>query len=127
MPDLPLRSDPGDRVRISALRPSERQRSAAGASRDRRPPPRGRNRGWLGGLLRLAVLLTLWGGIAGVGALAYFALTLPDTKQLTVAERRPSVTVLAADGSTIASLGDLFGQPMTLKEMSPYVPQAVVA
>jgi penicillin-binding protein 1A len=75
----------------------------------------------------LAVLLTLWGAIAGGVGLAYFALTLPDTKQLTVAERRPSVTILAADGSAIASLGDLFGQPMTLKEMSPYLPQAVVA
>jgi penicillin-binding protein 1A len=71
--------------------------------------------------------LALWGAIIGGGVLGYFALTLPDTKQLTVAERRPSVTVLANDGTTIASLGDLFGQPLTLKEMSPYLPQAVVA
>src|SRR5262249_30963853 len=65
--------------------------------------------------------------ITGGGAVAYFALTLPDTNQLTVAERRPSVTILAADGSTIATFGDLFGQPLTLKEMSPWLPKAVVA
>jgi penicillin-binding protein 1A len=61
------------------------------------------------------------------GVLGYFALTLPDTNQLTVAERRPSVTILAADDSTIATFGDLFGQPLTLKEMSPWLPKAVIA
>src|SRR5882672_10644265 len=125
MPDLPLRSDPGDRVRVSASRSSGRSQNRA--PQPRRSAPRGRGRGWLMGLLRLGILASLWGLIVGGGAIAYFALTLPDTKQLTVAERRPSVTVLAADGSTIASLGDLFGQPMTLKEMSPYLPQAVIA
>ncbi len=78
-------------------------------------------------LAALLCLLFLWGLIIGGGALAYFALTLPDTSQLTVAERRPSVTVLAADGSLVASLGDLFGQPLTLKEVSPYLPKAVIA
>jgi penicillin-binding protein 1A len=73
------------------------------------------------------VLLGLWAGIIGAGALTYFALTLPDTKQLTVAERRPSITILADDGSLLATFGDLFGQPLTLKEMSPWLPKAVVA
>jgi penicillin-binding protein 1A len=57
----------------------------------------------------------------------YFALTLPDTGELTRAERRPSVTILAADGSLLTTYGDLFGQPLTLKEMSPYLPKAVIA
>jgi penicillin-binding protein 1A len=73
------------------------------------------------------VLLFLWATIVGGAALAYFATTLPDTKQLTVAERRPSVTILASDGSLIATFGDLFGQPLTLKEMSAWLPKAVVA
>ncbi len=73
------------------------------------------------------MLVFLWGAIVGGGALGYFALTLPDTKQLTVAERRPSVTILANDGNIIATFGDLFGQPMTLKEMSPWLPKAVIA
>ncbi len=78
-------------------------------------------------MAKLGVLLGLWGLIIGSGALAYFAFTLPDTSQLTVAERRPSVTILAADGSPIASFGDLFGRPLTLKEMSPFLPKAVIA
>ena len=73
------------------------------------------------------MLLFLWGLIVGGGVLGYFALTLPDTSQLTAAERRPSVTVLAADDSLIGSSGDLFGKALTLREMSPYLPKAVVA
>ena len=76
---------------------------------------------------KLGVLLLLWVAIVGGLVLGYFALTLPDTGELTRAERRPSVTFLAADGSLLTTLGDLFGQPLTLKEMSPYLPKAVVA
>jgi penicillin-binding protein 1A len=109
-----LSADPGDRAWASRARPPTR----------RAPPP---GRGLLRGLLRLGVLLLLWVAIAGGGVVGYFALTLPDTSQLTAAERRPSVTILAADGATLATFGDLFGQPLSLKEMSPYLPKAVVA
>src|SRR5207253_3349375 len=61
------------------------------------------------------------------GTIGYFALTLPDTSQLGVSLRRPTVTILAEDGSTLANLGDLFGEPLTLKQMSPFLPQAVIA
>ncbi|HYM73333.1 MAG TPA: PBP1A family penicillin-binding protein [Stellaceae bacterium] len=73
------------------------------------------------------LLVVLWGMILGGGALAYFALTLPNTDQLVVAERRPSVTILAEDGSILTTFGDLFGQPLTLKQMSPFLPKAVIA
>jgi penicillin-binding protein 1A len=73
------------------------------------------------------VLLLLWLLIIGTGAVLYFALTLPDTDQLTRSQRRPSLTVLAADGSPIATYGDLFGRPLRLSEMSHYLPEAVIA
>jgi penicillin-binding protein 1A len=76
---------------------------------------------------KLALLVFLWTTIVGSVVLGYFALTLPDTGELTRAERRPSVTILASDGSLLTTYGDLFGQPLTLKEMSPYLPKAVVA
>ena len=103
----PLRVGPDERDARSAAR---RRREAP----RRREPTHGR-RGWGRQLLRLAVLLFLWAAIIGGGAIGYFALTLPDTDQLTAAERRPSVTILAADGSILATFGDLFGQPLTLK------------
>jgi len=91
------------------------------------PRRRGAGGGILRGLARVAVLLLLWAAIIGGGVLGYFALTLPDTSDLTRAERRPSVTILAADSSLLTTFGDLFGQPLTLQEMSPYLPKAVIA
>src|SRR5438093_5920051 len=118
MAEPPLRVDPDDRLRpaMPRARPPRRVRQ----------PKRPRRR-LLGGVVKLAVLLCLWAVIVGGAALGYFALTLPDTSQLTVAERRPSVTILAEDGSLIASFGDLFGRALTLKEMSPFLPKAVIA
>jgi penicillin-binding protein 1A len=118
MADPPLRVNPGERASGSG----RRQPSGAGGR-----AKRGRARGFLGGALKFGLLVFLWGVIVGGAALGYFALTLPDTNQLTAAERRPSVTILADDGSILATFGDLFGQPLTLKEMSPYLPKAVVA
>ena len=107
-----LRADPAERIRPPP---------------QRRPRRRGVGRVILRGAIRIVVLLLLWTAIIGGGVLGYFALTLPDTGELTRAERRPSVTVLAADGSLLATFGDLFGQPLTLREMSPYLPKAVIA
>ncbi|HZT50835.1 MAG TPA: PBP1A family penicillin-binding protein, partial [Stellaceae bacterium] len=86
----------------------------------RRRPARGR-------LLRWTLLGVLWAMILGGGVVAYFALTLPPINDLALPERRPSVTLLAADGSLVATFGDLFGEPLRLKEMPRYLPQAVIA
>jgi penicillin-binding protein 1A len=97
---------------------------------DERPPPRRRGKGrrpLFGRAAKFVVLLVLWSVIAGGGTLTYFAFTLPDTSRLAVAERRPNITILADDGSVIASFGDLFGRPLTLGEMSPFLPKAVIA
>src|SRR5271168_2568871 len=108
-----LRLDPADRIR----RPP----------RTRAPRQPARGKGILRRASKLGLLALLWMAIVGGVVLGYFALTLPDTGELTRAERRPSVTILASDGSLLTTYGDLFGQPLTLKEMSPYLPKAVVA
>src|SRR5215470_11039183 len=113
MAEPKLRLDPADRIR---------QPRDARAARQR-----GRGKGLLMRAAKLSVLLLLWVAIVGGLVLGYFALTLPDTGELTRAGRRPSVTILAADGSLLTTFGDLFGQPLTLREMSPYLPKAVVA
>jgi penicillin-binding protein 1A len=150
-----LRADPSDRVRAGgkgASRPPRRTtptlgsggRNGGNGSGDglhgdgppRRPPARrakqpapaprkkraGGGRWW-----RLGILACLWGVLALAAALAYFFLTLPSTDGLAVADRRPSVTLLAEDGSLVATFGDLFGDPVHLRELPPYVAQAVLA
>src|SRR5579872_6195588 len=90
----------------------------------RRRGARQRSRRSLGRWLALAAL---WAFLVGAGALAYFALTLPSTDQLTAAQRQPSVTILADDGSLVATFGELFGEPLRLREMPRYLPEAVIA
>src|SRR6516165_9341976 len=106
--------------------PKDRLRPAA-----RSPPRRGkrvRPRRRIGpSLLKMALLFGLWALIAGACFLGYFALTLPDTGDLGRSARRPGVTILAADGTVLATHGELFGQPLTLRQMSRYLPEAVIA
>ncbi len=118
MADRPLRADPELRARDN--RDNRRRRP-------RETPARRKRRGRLGRVVKFLVLMGLWVGIVGACVLGYFAVTLPDTGQLTIAERRPSVTIVAADGGTIASMGDLFGEPLTLKEIAPDLTKAVIA
>jgi len=108
-----LRAEPGD---------GPPRRAAAPKRNGPRRPRASRGRAW-----RWALLATLWLMIIGGGVLAYFALTLPPINDLAIAERRPSVTLLASDGSLVATFGDLYGEPMRLRDMPRYLPQAVIA
>jgi penicillin-binding protein 1A len=111
-----LRIDPEDRPVPSSERERQRPR------RSRSVPGR-----WRWRFARWGLLLILWGAIFVGGTIAYFALGLPPIGDLTSGERRPSVTVLGAEGSVIATYGDLFGEPLRLKDLPPYVPEAVIA
>jgi penicillin-binding protein 1A len=113
MAEVKLRPDPAARIRSPSGRPTPRRRISG--------------RIFYKGAVRIAVLASLWAVIIAAIVLGYFALTLPDTSELTRGERRPSVTILAADGTLLTTYGDLFGQALTLKEMSPYLPKAVIA
>ncbi len=103
----------GDHAARTALR---------GPGPSRPKPPKAR-----GGFARFFVLAGLWCFIAGLAALGYFALTLPDTRDLTAAQRKPSMTLLAADGSLVATYGDLFGEALRFQDLPKYVAQAVIA
>ena len=113
-----LRADPGERPARGAREPAPRK-----------PRKRGSGGGhpWLYFFLRWAAVAALWLVIAVSLVLGYFALTLPSTADISVGERRPSVTLLAADGSLLATYGDLFGEPIHIKELPKYLPEAVIA
>jgi penicillin-binding protein 1A len=75
-----------------------------------------------------------WTAVAAVWGVAILAcllvgiwLTLPDTSDLGRAERHPSVTLQATDGSLIATFGDLYGEAVTIAGLPKALPQAVIA
>jgi penicillin-binding protein 1A len=122
--ERPARIEP----KLFGERIGRRAPSAPAPGQAGKPPARrrGRRRLW-GGALKFAVLLLLWALILGGGFVLYCALTLPDTSRIETGARRPSLTILARDGSLLATYGDLFGRALSLRQMSPYLPEAVIA
>lgn len=64
-------------------------------------------------------------GVAGL--VAYYSYDLPDLNNVTATTRRPSITLLSADGETIAAYGDVYGEPVTLAQLPKTLPLAVMA
>jgi penicillin-binding protein 1A len=91
------------------------------------PRPTGGKDGWQAKLLRLFVLACIWGGAALLILVAYYAYDLPDIHQVTQWQRRPSITMLAADGSVFMRYGDLYGDHVTLSDVPRYLPEAIIA
>jgi penicillin-binding protein 1A len=78
-------------------------------------------------LLRWAVVLAVWALVAGFVALLVFAWDLPRPEEALSATRRPSVTLVAADGSLLATSGDLYGETVRLRDLPTHVPAAFIA
>ena len=106
----------------------------ARTSRPEPPPPPNREetqprppRRWWARLLIWSVTLAIWIGIFIGGVVTYYAVDLPDIDKMTVTTRRPSVVLQSAEGEVFAAFGDLYGEPLTLPEISPHLVHAVMA
>lgn len=133
-----LEIDPSDRLLSSGNANPPRRGGGKGGDgggpsrRERAPkPPRKKSGGGKGGwgkrLLLWGLTLGIWVGIGLGGLVAYYALDLPDIDKMTATTRRPSVVFLSVEGETFAAYGDIYGQPLDLAEISPFIPQAVMA
>jgi penicillin-binding protein 1A len=58
---------------------------------------------------------------------AWYAYDLPDIDNLDVPARKASITMTDADGREIAIYGDIYGDPLRLADVPPYLVQAIVA
>lgn len=97
-----------------------------------RPKKKGKGKGrarrplWLR-LALWALVAAVWVFLGIGGLVLWYARDLPDIDAFVSETRSPSVTLLADDGSVIASYGDLYGKTLTVAEMAPALPQAVMA
>ena len=105
--------------RKSSAAPRGRKDTAGG---DARPP----RRRWVS-VLRFCVIALIWVSLAASGLVAWYAWDLPDLEKLETASRRPSVTLIASDGTVLATYGDLHGGAVRFDEVPPYLVQAIVA
>lgn len=89
--------------------------------------PRSRRRPLALRAMKLVLLLGIWGGVALAGLVLVLAWDLPRPDAAQAATRRPSVTLLAADASVLATQGDLFGEAVRLRDLPPALPAALLA
>jgi penicillin-binding protein 1A len=94
------------------------------AKKNTKKQPVGRFAPWI---LRVMTLLFIWSGIALCGLLLFFAIDLPSIDKPKDLGRRPSLTILAQDGSVLIRTGQIQGHFYKLKELPKYVPEAVLA
>ncbi|RYC09710.1 transglycosylase domain-containing protein [Ciceribacter ferrooxidans] len=96
-----------------------------------RSRPKRRSEGGLGGLLRRmvywSIVLGLWGGIGLAGIVAYYGARMPSASTWSIPERPPNIKIVSVEGEVIANRGMTGGEALALEDMSPYIPQAVIA
>jgi len=107
--------------------PRRKSSSAKRASSRKRTPSFKLPRINMRGIVRFGVLLGIWGFIAVAGVCAYYGMGLPKLIDTAALSRKPSVTILAEDGSVIARFGETTGAVVTVDKLPPHVPQAVLA
>ncbi|MGI9356230.1 MAG: transglycosylase domain-containing protein [Rhizobiaceae bacterium] len=110
------------------------RRKNAKASRTEMKPGRERAKSGLRNVFRPLPKLIYWGSVMGLwgliavgGIIAFYAAQLPSAEHWAIPERPPNVRIVAADGSLIANRGLTGGKALRLEEMSPHIPQAVIA
>lgn len=131
-----IRLDAGDR--IGGKRTASRSKNHAAKSEPKTSrgskQKRGRKRRSSGGLSRLisrmiywCIVLGIWGGIGIAGVVAYYGARMPSANVWSIPERPPNVKIVSVEGTVIANRGATGGEALALEDMSPFIPQAVIA
>ncbi|MES2729225.1 MAG: PBP1A family penicillin-binding protein [Pseudomonadota bacterium] len=81
----------------------------------------------VGRLVQWGIALALWGVLLVCLILLWYAREIPAITQQATFERRPSVTVLANDGSVITRYGDMKGETLSVDDLPPHLVQAILA
>ncbi|MCT7665430.1 transglycosylase domain-containing protein [Shinella kummerowiae] len=107
-------------------KPPKAERPQRG-SRARRQPSGGGFFGFFRRLFYWCFVLGLWGAIGVGGLVLYYGARMPSATSWSIPDRPPNVKILAVSGEAIANRGLTGGEALNLENMSPYIPQAVIA
>ncbi|RST88460.1 penicillin-binding protein [Aquibium carbonis] len=83
--------------------------------------------GFVRGSAYWALVASIWIGIGGAVMVAYYGARLPSATTWSVPDRPPNVRIVSADGHLLANRGMTGGEAVGIHEMSPHIPQAVIA
>jgi len=134
-----FRVERNDRVSGGGRSTASSKRSAASSSRKSgggggnggggrrgRKPRRG-----VFGMMRTLVywcfVLGIWGALGVGGIVAYYAAQMPNASTWSIPDRPPNVRIVSVGGEVLGNRGATGGEQRGLSEISPYIPQAVMA
>jgi penicillin-binding protein 1A len=86
-----------------------------------------KRRGVFGRMLYWSVVLAIWAVLAVVGVLVWVGAHLPAIQSLEVPKRPPTIQIVGADGTILATRGEMAGTNVSLKDLPPYLPKAFIA
>ena len=88
---------------------------------------RGRLAGVVRGMVYWSFVLAIWGGIGVAGIAAFYGARMPSAATWSIPDRPPNVKIVSVNGETMANRGATGGEALLLGDMSPYIPEAVIA
>lgn len=133
-----FRVEASDRVTTSRKAPRGKSSGQTNRSNGKKKPAgkrgggrRGSGGGGLVGLVRTlfywCIVLGIWGAMGVGGLVLYYGARMPSAESWSIPDRPPNVKILAVSGDIIANRGTTGGEALSLENMSPYIPQAVIA
>lgn len=115
------KSKRGQRVTVSYMAKTSKKKSKA------KKKDNGGMGTFIGGAIKWMFVLGLWFALILGLTLAWFARELPDITEQMIFERRPTITILANDGTVIDRYGDIKGETVNVKELPKHVTEAILA
>lgn len=122
-----MKLNPEDRLGVSSHEPVKiKAKKKKSPPPPPRPPRQKKGPSLWPWILRWTCILLIWAVFLGGLFVLWFGYDLPDIAKLQQTERRPSITILAKNGTKLATYGDLHGQMVDIKKLPPYVIQALL-
>ncbi|HEY5082320.1 MAG TPA: PBP1A family penicillin-binding protein [Bauldia sp.] len=106
--------------------PGKGQKAVRGRAKSK-GKAKGRGKSWLRRIRLAALLVGAFGFLGLSGLIAYYASKLPPMADWTVPARAANIRILAQNGTLITNRGGAGGGTVTLDQMPPYLPEAVVS
>ena len=107
-----------------------RRKSAKSKARSKAARGSGGRSRWVNLLRRSfywAFVLGIWVAIGVTAIVAYYGARMPNASTWAIPDRPPNVRIVSVNGHLMANRGVTGGEALSLSEMSPYIPEAVMA
>lgn len=130
-----MRLDAGERIGGYATQKRKTDTTTVSAQRKKTSKPSSKRRrqqtggavSFLRSALYWCIVIGIWGSIGVTGLVLYYGARMPSASTWTIPDRPPNVKIVSADGTVLANRGTTGGEALALEDMSPFIPQAVMA